>query len=448
PSSPQIFYGRDRELENLSQKLLGSEPFRAVILGPGGIGKSSLALATLHQRELVSHFGAHRYFISLESSTSASDMLSAIATFLGIEDSPKMARAIIRHLSDLATPCVLVLDNLEDCWEPAASRTGVEDFLSLLSEIPHLQLMVTMRGAERPGKVKWTRPFLPALDTLDDQAARQTFLDIADEVDGDELTALLALTDNLPLAITLMANITSFEGGKSVLERWGSEATSLLSEGFDKQANLDKSIMISLSCPRMLANPNARELLSLMSLTPDGISENTLAQMNLSFSVHVSRSKSTLLRCFLIYASADGRLRTLAPIRQCVSERFPPSSDSFDALRAYFYGLASLFRVPTDLPNRELILRLSAEFANVRAITTYALARSLHLADTLRCIVDLIHFNASARSAPFEIPEIVTQAVQRLGERGVSARTGARHRWSPTGLCLCHGSTTMFRGDG
>ncbi len=37
-----------------------------------------------------------------------------------------------------------------------------------------------MRGAERPAKVAWTHPFLPALKPLEQDAARQTFLDIAD----------------------------------------------------------------------------------------------------------------------------------------------------------------------------------------------------------------------------------------------------------------------------
>jgi hypothetical protein len=166
----------------------------------------------------------------------------------------------------------------------------------------------------------------------------------------------------------------------------------------------------------MLANPHARELLSLMSLTPDGLSEDILLQMNLPFSAHVSHSKSTLLRCSLVYTAPDGRLRTLAPIRQHVAENFPPCADSFNALRAYCYDLASLFRVPTDLPNRELIQRLSLEFANIRAISTYALARSLHLADTVRCIIDLLHFSASAKSAPFDVPEGVKEAVKRLGD--------------------------------
>jgi hypothetical protein len=69
-------------------------------------------------------------------------MLSAIAAFFGIDESPKLSRAIVKHLSYLAKPCLLCLDNLEDCWETLNSRSEVEEFLSLLSDVPHLQLMV------------------------------------------------------------------------------------------------------------------------------------------------------------------------------------------------------------------------------------------------------------------------------------------------------------------
>ncbi|KAJ6579379.1 hypothetical protein B0H10DRAFT_911306 [Mycena sp. CBHHK59/15] len=305
---------------------------------------------------------------------------------------------------------------LSDCWENGTSRSEVEEFLSLLTEIAHLQLMVTMRGAERPARVKWSRPFLPPLDRLDDMSARQTFLDIVDNIDGDELTALLALTDNLPLAITLMANVASFEGGQSVLNRWADETTGVLSEGLSKRANLEKSIMISLSSPRMLSNPNARTLLSLLSLLPEGISDTTLRQMHLPFAEDVPRSRSTLLRCSLIYAVGDGRLRVLVPIREYVRGAYPPPADAFRALCTYFYDLASLFRNPNDLPGRELIARLAGEFANVRAVTAYALAQGIDLEDTVRCTIDLLHFNASAQTTSFDFTKSVEETVEALGD--------------------------------
>ncbi|KAJ7453859.1 hypothetical protein FB451DRAFT_1408738 [Mycena latifolia] len=452
PSSPKIFYGRDGEVRQLITMLLAPEPSRTAILGPGGIGKSSLALAVLHHEDLASRFGPRRYFISLESSTSASDMLAAIAAFFDIDVAAKVSRAIIKHLSSPPTPCVIVLDNLEDCWENLSSRSEVEEFLSLLSEISHLELMVTMRGAERPGRIKWTRPFLPPLDPLDHSAARQTFLDIAEGVEEDELSALLVLTDNLPLAITLMANVASFEGARSLLNRWAEETTTILSEGFDKRANLDKSIMVSLSSSRMLSNPHAQELLSLMSLLPDGISEEALLMMKLPFSSHVARSKSTLLRCSLIYSSPDGRLRTLTPIREYMREKFPPSARAFDGLRTYLYELASLFRNPMELPNRELIQRLSSEFTNVRAVANYALAKSLHLEKTARCIIDLLHFNASAKTGSFDISDAVELVVDGLGDLQLKGdyllaqvRIQVGH---PSCLPIASGAVQCFEEDG
>ncbi|KAJ6623767.1 hypothetical protein B0H10DRAFT_2213432 [Mycena sp. CBHHK59/15] len=90
--------------------------------------------------------------------------------------------------------------------------------------------LVTMRGAERPGKVRWTRPFLPPLKPLTYSAARQTFLDIADDTHNDaEIDELLRLTDHLPLAVNLIANIVSFEGSATVLLRWKNESTTLIS---------------------------------------------------------------------------------------------------------------------------------------------------------------------------------------------------------------------------
>jgi hypothetical protein len=51
-----------------------------------------------------------------------------------------------------------------------------------------------MRGAERPAKVQWTRPFLQPLKPLAQSAARQTFIDIADATkDPEEVDRVLSL---------------------------------------------------------------------------------------------------------------------------------------------------------------------------------------------------------------------------------------------------------------
>jgi hypothetical protein len=48
----------------------------------------------------------------------------------------------IAHYFAHASPSLLVLDNLETPWESMSSRSEVEEFLSLLTDAPHLGLMV------------------------------------------------------------------------------------------------------------------------------------------------------------------------------------------------------------------------------------------------------------------------------------------------------------------
>ncbi|KAJ7469068.1 hypothetical protein FB451DRAFT_1177064 [Mycena latifolia] len=162
-------------------------------------------------------------FVPCDSATSSIDLASVIASHLDLKAENNPTKSIIRYLQGIP-PCLLVLDNFETPWEPSESRGGVEEFLSLLSDIPHLALITTLRGAERPAKVAWTRPFLPPLNTLTDAVARQIFIDIADDFhEESDVQKLLGLTGNLPLAVTLIAHLVAFEGCSLVLDRWETE---------------------------------------------------------------------------------------------------------------------------------------------------------------------------------------------------------------------------------
>lgn len=141
PPSPKIFHGREVELAAVVSSLL-QEPARVAILGPGGIGKSSLALAALHHQDVVDRFSENRHFVSCEAALSSNDLVSAIATYLGLNESRNRAKAILKHFSALTVPSILLLDNFETPWEPAESRGQVEEFLSLLSDVLHLAIVV------------------------------------------------------------------------------------------------------------------------------------------------------------------------------------------------------------------------------------------------------------------------------------------------------------------
>jgi hypothetical protein len=69
------------------------------------------------------------------------DVATCIAASLDLKPARDLARPVIHSLSTKAV-VLLILDNLESAWEPLASRAGVEEFLSLLTDIPQLALVV------------------------------------------------------------------------------------------------------------------------------------------------------------------------------------------------------------------------------------------------------------------------------------------------------------------
>jgi hypothetical protein len=99
-----------------------------------------------------------------------------------------------------------------------------------------------MRGAERPVKTKWNRPFPGPLAPLSDTAVHRMFYDIADgHHEPSKVQQLLELTGNLPLAVGLMAGVVGYEGCDRTLSRWSKENTLLLSDAFKFGHLLDSS---------------------------------------------------------------------------------------------------------------------------------------------------------------------------------------------------------------
>jgi hypothetical protein len=247
-----------------------------------------------------------------------------------------------------------------------------------------------MRGAERPGKVKWTRPFLPLLVPLPPPASRQTFIDIADFPTSEEesdFNELLELTGHLPLAVSLMANIASFEGYTNTLSRWKIETTTLLSTGYDKTSNLEKSINMSLTSPR-LASTHARAMLSLLALLPDGVLEHDLLSAEIPIP-SILDCKSLLLHTALVYIDYDGRLKSLSPIRQYMSIVYPPPMSQVEALRKSLVKMLDLW---TGHSPREM-LQLRSNTANIESVINYSLQREGLTADLADKIMSLNRFS-------------------------------------------------------
>jgi hypothetical protein len=271
---------------------------------------------------------------------------------------------------------------------------------------------ITMRGAERPQKVAWTHPFLLPLQPLSDYAARQTFMDIADHPHTDEdMKQLLKFTDNMPLAVDLLAHLVDYEGCANVLARWEKEKTSLLSAGNDRKSNLDASIRLSLSSARITSG--AKDLLSLLSILPDGLSDVELLQSNFPIK-DIRGCKAALLANSLAYLDNKRRLRSLIPIREHIRQSSPPPHSLTHPLRKYFHSLLELYKRYNGARLDGITSQIALNLGNLQHVLYFGLHLDHpDLADTIHCIINLNSFyrltGRSVTRLMDHIPDILDQ---------------------------------------
>ncbi|KAJ7264326.1 hypothetical protein C8J57DRAFT_1512400 [Mycena rebaudengoi] len=116
---------------------------------------------------------------------------------------------------------------------------------------------------------------------------------------------------NIPLAVSLIASVAGSEGCAQALSHWKLESTRMLLEGYDQRSRLNISIMLSYSSSRMTTG--VQELLSIMSLLPDGLTHADLVQAKLLI-INILACKTTLIQTSLAFVDQDHDLKVLVPI--------------------------------------------------------------------------------------------------------------------------------------
>ncbi|HXH37940.1 MAG TPA: SIR2 family protein, partial [Thermoanaerobaculia bacterium] len=217
-------FGRKTEVAAIVEALLSAAPTRIAVLGTGGIGKTTVALAALRDLQVAARFGGRRFFVRCDAATNRDGLVSVIAAHLSITSGAQLSSAVLAALA--SGPSILVLDNFETPWQ--SSTIEVEEFLALLSGIDALQLIVTVRGIERPAGILWRDPIEPPRLPL--SAAREAFLAIATRFSDDpNLDELLESMDRLPLAITLLAHLAQRETHlEPLINRWNEKRSDML----------------------------------------------------------------------------------------------------------------------------------------------------------------------------------------------------------------------------
>jgi len=141
PMQATAFIGRDQQLQAVQATLLRSDARLVTLTGPGGTGKTRLALQAA--AELMDSFPSGVYFVALAPVTDPDLVPSAIAQALDVRETA--GRPILAALADAVRQkqSLLVLDNFE---QVAAAAPFVAD---LLAAAPQVKVLVTSRSVLR-----------------------------------------------------------------------------------------------------------------------------------------------------------------------------------------------------------------------------------------------------------------------------------------------------------
>ncbi|KAF8178075.1 P-loop containing nucleoside triphosphate hydrolase protein [Mycena galopus ATCC 62051] len=256
PLPHRIFYGRQPLVDDIVRLLENQSTSRVCITGPGGMGKTSVALAVLQRlREQQTFRTEHMFWVPCVETPSADALRRMLYTQLRVTaDSYVSLGPLIDELNASteqpelnALPAqrrLLLLDNFETPWF-SSDQDQVNVILSQLAALPYVSLLVTMTSGFAPSDgsddVEWHNK---ELDSLDTGAARETFKKLYPDAAAEKLDELLEAVDCMPLAIHLIA----VEGRRSksspveLLDQWEKTGTEMISTGSSK--NMDRTISI------------------------------------------------------------------------------------------------------------------------------------------------------------------------------------------------------------
>ncbi len=368
PGRPRCF-GREDEVRDLVETLLQPSPPPTPILGGPGSGKTTITLEALYDRRVAERFGLRRFFVRCDGTASREALVGEIARAVGIEPGSNPEASLFQALE--AGPAVLALDNAETPWE--AATTSVEDLISALSSVEGLALVASIRGDQRPLGPPWRSSI--RVGPLGLPAAREAFLAVAGESfrDDTDLDRLVEAVDRLALAIVLLAHEAEAEPNLSGLwKRWQEKRTALLkhADGKERLTNIEVSLDLSLNGPRM--TPEAKRLLALLALLPDGVSYEDL---NALLPGEAGEAAAVLRKVGLAFDQST-RLRALAPIREYVQRKHAPEAEDLDRAIDYYVDLASQGDLLGRPGGAEASIRLVQELGNLDSMISKGLERA------------------------------------------------------------------------
>jgi predicted ATPase/DNA-binding CsgD family transcriptional regulator len=202
PAPRSRLIGRQDELEALAALCRENDPPLITVVGPGGCGKTRLALA--HAEAQQAAFSDSARLVELASIVQPSVVPNAVAAAIGLREQSEqpLLEVIVEHLGQ--AEMLLVIDNCEHVLESVRSLVD-----RLLDACPGVRVLATSRAPLGvAGERVWQVPPLPQSDAVElfvDRAlaARRTVS--FDEHALETVEEVCRRLDGLPLAIELAA---------------------------------------------------------------------------------------------------------------------------------------------------------------------------------------------------------------------------------------------------
>jgi predicted ATPase/DNA-binding SARP family transcriptional activator len=387
------FIGRARELAEL-KRLLGSTHL-LTLTGPGGIGKTRLALQLA--AEVLEPFAAGAWLVELASLGDPALVTPTLAATLGVHEQP--GRPLLDALLDYvrAKSLLLLLDNCEHLIEPCAPLVE-----SLLRAAPGLRIVASSREAlGLTGETVYRVPSLALPDPrhlrdLDALAHNESVYLLVDRAQAAypsfRLTArnapaivqICRRLDGIPLALELAAARTRVFPPEQIAARL-SDRFRLLTGGSRTALPRHQTLLALIDWSYELLSEGERVLLRRLSVFAGGWSwEAAQAVCGDGLGDEVLDSLVSLVDKSLIVVeepmeAAEGRYRLLETIRQYAREKLLASGEA-EAVRdrhlEYFLRLAE--EAEPRLRRAEQLgwlNRLETEHENLRTALAWSLER-------------------------------------------------------------------------